>query len=270
MSRKYIELKIKTAKNLIKKVLAKHDNPVIACSFGKDSMVVLHMVRQFNPNVYILFNDTLVEYPDTYEFKRLVSKEWKLNLIEAKPLKTFWWVVDNYGFPLFARKGHKTASKNCCRHLKEYPIKRVLNKYKFNLYFTGLTRHESRLREFSAKKYGNYFYSKTFKHWKCHPIQDWTEEDVWEYHKIYNIPHNNLYNKKSPDGFSLRTGCWCCTIPIKYGKNQFLRINYPHLWKILLKNGLGKLLLKKKLGINIEDNQLEHYIQTRPCLFDKY
>ena len=134
----------------------------------------------FTKDLLICGSDTLMEYPDTYRFKKKISKEWKLNLIITKPSKTFWWVVKNYGYPLFSRKGHKDASKNCCRYLKEYPIEKVLRKYKFDLYFTGLSRHESRLREFSAKKYGNYFYSKTNKHWKCHPIQDWTESDVWE------------------------------------------------------------------------------------------
>jgi len=270
MSRKNIDLKIQTSIELVKRVLLIHDKPVVACSFGKNSMAVLHMVRKFYPNVYVLFNNTLMEYPDTYKFKKIISEKWNLNLIETKPLRTFWWVVENYGFPLFSRKGHKDASKNCCRYLKEYPIERILRKYEFDLYFTGLSRHESRLREFSAKKYGDYFYSKRLKHWKCHPIQDWTKEEVWEYHKIYNLPHNALYDKKSPNGFDLRTGCWCCTIPIKYGKIEFLRMNYSHLWKLLLKRGLGTLLLERKLGISIKGYQIDHLMKTRPCLFDKY
>jgi len=270
MSRIDIDIKIESSTDLIKRIMPQHEKPVVACSFGKNSMVVLHMVLQFNPNVYVLFNDTLMEYPDTYEFKKMISEMWSLNLIETKPSKTFWWVVENYGFPLFSRKGHRDASKNCCRYLKEYPIDRVLRRYKFDLYFTGLSRHESRLREFSAKKYGNYFYSKNSKHWKCHPIQDWKNDDVWTYHEIYGIPHNSVYDKKSPAGFDLRTGCWCCTIPIKYGKIEFLRMNYPRLWKLLLQKGIGKLLLEKKIGMNVSAEKIEHWIHTRPCFFDKY
>ncbi|MDH5694699.1 MAG: phosphoadenosine phosphosulfate reductase family protein [Gammaproteobacteria bacterium] len=265
-----IHSKINSARDLVEKVLAKHEKPVVACSFGKNSMVVLHMVWQFKPDVHVLFNDTLMEYPDTYKFKREVTQKWQLNIIETKPNKTFWWIVENYGFPLFSRKGHADPSKNCCRYLKEYPIDRVLRKHKFDLYFTGLSRHESRLREFSAKKYGNYFYSKRSKHWKCHPIQDWTNEDIWKYHKIYDIPHNTLYDKTPPNGFDLRTGCWCCTIPIRYGKIEFLRMNYPHLWKLLLSKVLGKVLLQQKLGINAPQTQIEHLMQIKPCLFDKY
>ena len=262
--------KIKKAANLIEKALCKHKKAVVACSFGKNSMAVLHLVRQINPNVYVLFNNTFMEYPETYAFKKEITSKWHLNLIETKPTRTFWWVVENYGFPLFSRKGYKDASKNCCRYLKEYPLGKILRKYKFDLYFTGLSRFESRLREFSAKKYGSYFYSTTNKHWKCHPIQNWTNDDVWAYHDIYKLPYNPFYDKIAPEGFILRTGCWCCTIPIKYGKIEFLRINYPHLWKLLLNRGLGKLLIEKKLKTHVSTDKVTHLMQARPCFFDKY
>lgn len=86
------------------------------------------------------------------------AAHWGLNLLEIKPIKSFWWITKNYGYPLFSRKGHADASKNCCRYLKEYPLERVLRKEKYDLYMTGLTRHESRRREFSAQKHGIYSY----------------------------------------------------------------------------------------------------------------
>lgn len=270
MKKGNLRTKIRLAEALVKKVLRENKRPVVACSFGKNSMVVLHLVRKHAPNTPILFNDTLMEYPETYKYMREIGKRWRLNIIKTKPAKTFWWVVENYGFPLFSRKGYRDASKNCCRYLKEYPIDRVLRKHKYDLYFTGLSRHESRLREFSAKKYGNYFYSKRSKHWKCHPIQDWTTDDVWEYHEQFGIPRNRFYDRTIPEGFVLRTGCWCCTIPIKYGKMEFLRRHYPKLWKLLLRKGLGKVMLENKLGINPSKEQIEHLIDTRPCMFDKY
>lgn len=270
MTKTDIAAKISSAKQLIQRALRASANPVVACSFGKDSMVVLHLVREFRADVPVLFNNTLMEYPDTYRFKRIITRDWHLNVIETKPVRTFWWVVENYGFPLFSRRGYKDASKNCCRYLKEYPIDRVLRRYKFDLYFTGLSRHESRLREFSATRYGPYFYSKRAKHWKCHPIQDWTQADVWEYHAMFDLPHNGVYDKPAPDGFEVRTACWCCTIPIRYGKVQFLRINYPTLWGLLLRKGLGRLLLEKKLGGSVREGRVAHVMDTRPCLFDKY
>jgi len=231
-------------------------------------MTVLHLIRQLKPEVFVLFNDTLVEYPDSYEFKDHISKKWNLNLLETKPTKTFWWVVENYGFPLFSRKGHRTASKNCPRYLKEYPTQKLQREQKFDLFLTGLSRHESRLREFSARKYGPYFYSKRNKYWKCHPVLDWTDSEIWEYHEKHDIPHNPVYDKKAPPGFHIRTACWCCTIPIRHGKVKFLRINYPHLWRLILCQGLGKYIAQQKLSRLIDDQEMETLMQNEPDFFD--
>ena len=269
MSEPTVELKIRSAMALIARVLAHHAKPVVACSFGKNSMTVLHMVRQFQPNVCVLFNNSLMEYPDTYQFKRDIVSAWGLNMIETKPSRTFWWVVENYGFPLFSRQGYRSASKACCRYLKEYPIERVLREYRFDLYFTGLSRHESRLREFSARKYGEYFHSSRLDYWKCHPILDWTDEDVWQYHELNGMRHNTLYDREPPPGFKLRTGCWCCTVPIRYGKVEFLRMHYPRLWRLLLKKGLAQLMLQHKLETQVSDGSIEHLLETRPCFFDR-
>ena len=122
MKRKGIYHKIELAENLIRKSLKQSQKVVVACSFGKNSMVVLHMVRKYSPDVHVLFNDTLMEYPEIYKYKKEITKKWNLNVIQTRPTKTFWWIVENYGFPLFSRKGHKDASKNCCRYLKEYPV----------------------------------------------------------------------------------------------------------------------------------------------------
>jgi 3'-phosphoadenosine 5'-phosphosulfate sulfotransferase (PAPS reductase)/FAD synthetase len=263
------EEKLCESRRLVTKALETHRNPVVACSFGKNSMAVLHLVRQVNPEVPVLFNNTLVEFPDTYKFKKKMVRDWALRVIETRPTRDFWWVVEQYGFPLYSRKGHKDASKNCCRYLKEYPIERVLRREKFDLYFTGLTRYESWRREWAARKHGSYFFSKRFSYWRCHPIQNWTDQDVWEYHRIYSLPHNGVYDKEPVNGYDLRTGCWCCTIPIRYGKIEFLRKNYPHLWKKLIKKGLGSVIIEKKIGQGATSEMVDQWMDARPCFFDK-
>jgi len=267
------EGKLAASRKLIKTTLQKHQRPVVACSFGKDSMVVLHLVRQFRVAVPVLWNNTSVEYPETYKFKAQVEREWNLTLIEAKPAKDFWWVVQHYGFPLFSRKGDRDASKSCCQYLKEYPVQKILRQYKFDLYFTGLRSDESTRRFFSARKYGPYFYSRRYNYWKCHPLQAWTEDDVWQYHEMHELPVNPLYHRNGVEGFEVRTACWACTIPIRHGKVEFLRKNYPKLWKHLLKAGLAKVILDIKTGgqakPQVVDVYLDQLIESRPCFFDR-
>jgi 3'-phosphoadenosine 5'-phosphosulfate sulfotransferase (PAPS reductase)/FAD synthetase len=267
------EGKLAASRRLLRAVLKRHANPVVACSFGKDSMVVLHLVRQFRSGVPVLWNNTSIEYPETYKFKARIEKEWNLTVIEAKPTRDFWWVIENYGFPLYARKGNKDASKNCCAYLKDYPAQKVLRQHKFDLYFTGLRSEESTRRFFSARNYGPYFHSKRLNYWKCHPILEWTKEDVWRYHELYRLPANPLYQRGGVEGFEVRTACWARTIPIKHGKVEFLRRNYPKLWKHLLRSGLAKVIIEEKTGRQPDSQPTEVYIdrliESRPCFFDR-
>jgi tRNA(Ile)-lysidine synthase TilS/MesJ len=74
------------AEKLTKQAIERYgENLAVACSFGKDSMVVLDMARKINPNVKVVFNNTGVEFPETIQFKNEMVKKWKLNLIETQP-----------------------------------------------------------------------------------------------------------------------------------------------------------------------------------------
>lgn len=88
--------KIDNALVLIKTALSKAKNPVVAFSGGKDSTVVLHLVRQIAPNTIAQFCNTEVESPQTVEFTRTIP-----NLIELHPDKkhTFWKLEKKYGLP---------------------------------------------------------------------------------------------------------------------------------------------------------------------------
>jgi phosphoadenosine phosphosulfate reductase len=282
--------KLEEAGILVATALKKHRSPVVACSFGKHSIVVLHLVRQYAPGVKVIWNNTGVEYPDTYEFARRIKDEWKIDLIEARPDTTFWNVVEQNGFPIFPRNADwklQRASTECCRQLKKKPTMRALRSLKCDLYFTGLTQFESRLRFLSARKYGKYFFSVKWRHWKCHPILDWTTEDIWEYHRRFGIPHNSLYDKDEiqMEG-GIRTGCWCCPMAIKYGKLRHLRHYYPKLFEFLVvTKGLGAaivdLRLEKLKGISSRSKDFilntvvkktsafRNILKRQPCFFDK-
>lgn len=276
-------IKLSLSRKLVKNALSEHANPVVACSFGKDSMVVLHLVRLINPDVEVLWNNTLVEYPDTYEFARQVIKDWKLKVYEAKPQKTFWQLIREVGWPIDPRNAdgrRQKATVRCCKELKKLPTLRLLRQNEWDVYFTGLTRHESRLREYSARKYGAYFDSKEWHIWKCHPILNWTVDDVWKYHEKFKLPHNPLYDKDEiVVGGGIRTGCWPCPQAIRYGKLEHLRHYYPKLFRsIIVQKGLGEEILRRRLQHAPEQEAaittylevgLDKALHARPCLFDR-
>lgn len=272
--------------SLVKEAVSKHDLMIIACSFGRDSMVVLHKVkteceRQGKP-FKIIWNDTGVEYKESYEFKKRIVKEWDLEdkLIPAKSKEwNFWKIMNTYGMPIAPRNSRDKemgkATSSCCYYLKKQPTKEALKQFKdINYcYFTGLTAKESNNRMASAKRYGEYFFSKTWQHQKCHPILWWTDEQIDNYISENDIPLCDIYSYDEIDNYSVRNGCWCCPQAWKYNKGKWLKRYYPQLYKFLItKTELGDYIMKMKLGLENGQTYLlskNDIFESRPCFFDK-
>lgn len=75
------------------------DGVYISFSGGKDSTVLLDLVRQDYPNVPALFVDVPTQYPELREFAKSFP-----NVDVVKPNLTFMQVCEKYGFPLISKE----------------------------------------------------------------------------------------------------------------------------------------------------------------------
>jgi phosphoadenosine phosphosulfate reductase len=205
------EKKVEISRTRIRAVLRDHneDKCAVACSFGKDSMAVLYLVREVAPNILVEFTNTGVEFPETLQHRDRVVKEWNLNYVEAQNHDTnFWKIVEEYGWPDIRWNGSRGShGPKCCDLLKEQPAWECLNARGIKCIFTGITAAESRNRWMLQRRCGDYYYTKTQGFWKCHPIMDWTEEEVWQFTKENQIPVNPFY-ERCPNQ---RVGCMPCS-----------------------------------------------------------
>jgi phosphoadenosine phosphosulfate reductase len=212
----------------------------VACSFGKDSIVVLHMALKANPNIKVVFCNTGVEFPETLAYKEQLKKEWNLNLIETTPYKgmTFWKCKEKYGLPQFRSNKSKVHTPKCCYYCKEKPAFLKYRELGVIAVLTGITASESRNRKLLQLRYdkqtqvgfcGQRYYSKTQALWKIHPIIYWKEQEVWNYIKENDIPINPVYQKWN--GIYKRVGCLPCTGYKDWQKK--LSITHPQLFKQL-------------------------------------
>ena len=71
----------------------------VAFSGGKDSTVLLHLVRKLYPRVWGVFNDTGLEFPEIREFVKTIK-----NVRWLKPKMTFKKVLETYGYPILSKK----------------------------------------------------------------------------------------------------------------------------------------------------------------------
>jgi 3'-phosphoadenosine 5'-phosphosulfate sulfotransferase (PAPS reductase)/FAD synthetase len=313
---KSLEQKIDWARRCIKRALNTLKTPSIAFSGGKDSTVLLHLLRQYRPNMLVIYGNTRIEFPECVKFARNLRKEWDLNYYEAKPEVSFWWVVENYGWPLMGKTfgvggvAHKSSrakyfddlaaqgqltgqyaiqaevpiSSACCTFLKERPSQKLQKQLGVDGVFLGIMASESRQRMFNFLEWGEWYYPKSQKIWKSHPLAIWTDDDIWAYIRKFDLPYAKLYDMGYYDDFGewiahKRNGCMFCGMDLRFKNNHLaiMRRTHPKIWDFLMrKKGLGEVLIKLRLVLN--DHQydmfeqtwgVDKYLDRFPCAFDR-
>lgn len=210
---------------------------VVSCSFGKDSMMVLYLVRQFAPRVPVVFENTGVEFPETIRFMKEITKKWDLNLHVVKPFKTYWQIMDeNLALGRKIDDGSKWTN-SCCYYMKEKPMRKFMWAGGYTHSITGVTAMESRRRMWVACEKGSEYYAKDDKFWKVHPIMFMKEDEVFRFIEEMGIPLNPVYEK-----YGLRRmGCVPCTAH-KQWKETLSRTN-PRMYKHIMEKYFGQKLL---------------------------
>lgn len=193
----------------------------VAFSGGKDSVVALDLVQRALPHncFKVLFGNTGMEFPDTYEtvekIKQICAEE-KIEFLQAKsklkPENT--WQI--FGPPA-------VTIRWCCSVHKTTPqimqLREVLQKPDFTgMAFTGVRGDESLSRsEYDAISYGG----KHSGQYSCHPILEWNTAELFLYIYENGLTFNNAYKKGNT-----RAGCLVC--PMSQGKHDYMKYkNYP-------------------------------------------
>lgn len=82
------------------------DGVYISFSGGKDSIVLLDLVRSEYPNVKAVFVDTGLEYPEIKKFVKTFD-----NVEILRPKKNFKQVIQEYGYPMFSKENAQKISE---------------------------------------------------------------------------------------------------------------------------------------------------------------
>jgi phosphoadenosine phosphosulfate reductase len=162
--------------------------PWVACSFGKDSMVLLGLLRELDilEESKVLWINTGYDFAETLEFKDRIQKEWKLRLYTAAPRHTREEFEKEHGTEL-----HRTDPSLCCRLNKVQPLSNFFAEHDVYTWISALRRDESPARA----KIQILEYERDGRRLKINPLVNWTHDDVWDYLKSNNTPYNPLYDQ---------------------------------------------------------------------------
>ena len=85
----------------------------VSFSGGKDSTVLLDIVRRLYPDVPAVFSDTGLEYPEIKEFVKTFP-----NVTIVRPKHSFKEILTKYGYPIISKEVANTVD-NASRWIKE-------------------------------------------------------------------------------------------------------------------------------------------------------
>lgn len=251
-----LDMKIAYSKTIIQKFFIENKGKVyIGFSGGRDSTVLLHLVRSKYPDVPAVFFDTGMEFPENRKFVKSFD-----NVELMKPKMTYKEVVEKFGYPCISKicahwialaqngqpsgirqmnsetkYGYKKynwmvdapfkVSERCCDIMKKKPAMEY-NKRTGRFAIIGTRVEESTIREETYLTKGDIHESHGVP--ICTPLAIWTEKDIKEYIKMNKIRLSDLYYM----GYE-RSGCMFCMFGIMGDRNRFLKLKatHPKIWE---------------------------------------
>ncbi len=229
-----LDLKIKKTQARIREWVSYYGTNGVYVSFsgGKDSTVLLHIVRQMYHDIEAIFVNTGLEYPEIQSFVKTFD-----NVTILRPKTRFDEVIRKYGYPFiskdialtiyYARRGSQFANERlngidcktkgvsefrkerygkwkslteldfnissyCCGIMKEKPLDDWCKKNN-KVSIVGTLAEESQRRTNAWLKTGcNAFESNKPT---SKPLSFWTNQDILQYIKRYNLPIASVYGE---------------------------------------------------------------------------
>ena len=181
----------------------------VAFSGGKDSIVLLDLVKKALPKdeFVVVFGDTQMEFPDTYDIIDKTEEQCK-----------------NEGIRFYRAKSHLNARESwhvlgppsrilrwCCYVHKSVPqalaLRSSYRNIKSGLAFVGVREYESFQRsEYDYESYGR----KVQGQHSHNSILEWSSAEVWLYMYRFGLLINNAYKMGNQ-----RVGCILCPMSAK-------------------------------------------------------
>lgn len=192
----------------IREAISISENPVLLYSAGKDSYVLLHLIKKAfypsKPPLKLVHIDTTWKFKEMYQFRDKIAKDNDLQLIVFQNEEGIKNNINPFDNPKIHSDVWKTEG-----------LKKAINKYNFDIIFGGGRRDEEK----SRSKERIFSFRNSNQNWdpklqrpeildlfntlkfnnesiRVFPLSNWTELDIWLYILYEKIEVVPLYFSK--------------------------------------------------------------------------
>ena len=191
----------------------------VAVSGGKDSTVLLDLVRRVIPTSPAVFSDDEWMFPETDEY---LSSLQGLTRIAA-PAKHSYFFTSN--------KTQKSGVKWIVGAMNN-AMQAYAAQHGYDCAMIGLRKDESQKRRAHINAFGQIFRAKSGII-QCYPLAEWTTDDIWAYIRSRNISYNKAYDKMesmSVPRKEQRVGPFAVDAVLGYGQLVLIKKGWPDLY----------------------------------------
>ncbi len=205
-----VEIKARRAAELLHgaaEEFGRNGEVTFANSFGAEDMVLTDLILREKLPLEIFSLDTGRLPTETYTLIGEVEKRYDTRLKIYFPDAT---AVENYVRTQGINAFYESVElrKTCCGIRKVEPLRRALAGKR--AWVTGLRAEQATTRTaLTVREYDGGNRLEKFS-----PLADWTEEQVWAYLRLFDVPYNALHDQFYPS-----IGCAPCTRAIAVGED---------------------------------------------------
>ena len=183
-----------------------HGRVTLASSLGAEDQVLTHMLLAIEPRARIFVLDTGRLHQETYDLMARTMSRYGMRYEVLFPdAAAVQEMVGSEGPNLFYAS--VAGRKRCCEVRKVEPLGRALAGA--DAWITGLRRAQSPERADTPALEWDAAHAAV----KANPLADWSDEQVWDYLRVHEVPYNVLHDR----GF-LSIGCAPCTRAVAAGE----------------------------------------------------
>ncbi|PWR00682.1 phosphoadenosine phosphosulfate reductase family protein [Leucothrix pacifica] len=175
----------KAPQEIIQQALEANDNAFITTNFGPYSSVLLHMLTQVKPDIPVVWIDSGLNKPETYEFAETTIEELDLNIKIYTPRITAARLEAVMGgIPGLNESRHEDFTEQ----FKLEPFKRAMKEHQGSTWFSAVRREQTKVRASM-----DYVSAGPFGLSKVAPLLDWTQDDMEQYIDAFDLPNETEY-----------------------------------------------------------------------------